>query len=68
MPVLEVVVAAPREMLDLELESTLASGEHLQRLKAGCDDFDADAIAGNGCDFVFAHVGCLESLIVKRKS
>ena len=55
MAVLEVVVAAPREMLDVETESAVAGGEHLQHFQAGGDDFDADAVAGDGCNFVFAH-------------
>ncbi len=56
MAVLEVVVAAPREMLDRETESAVAGGEYLQHFQPGRDDFDADAVAGDGCDSVLTHL------------
>jgi len=43
-------------VLDRELEAAIASGQHLQRLQAGGDDFGADAVAGNGGNFIFAHI------------
>src|SRR5262245_60143189 len=52
---LEIVIATPWKMFDREPEAALASGQHLQYLESCRDDFDADAIAGDGGDFVFAH-------------
>ena len=43
-------------MLNVELESAVALGQHLEGLKAGCNDFGAYAVAGNGRNCVFAHV------------
>jgi hypothetical protein len=59
MPVLEVVVAAPGEVLDVEPESALFLRERIQHLESGCDHLDADAVAGNGGNPVFAHGGGL---------
>ena len=50
--VLQVVVAAPRKVLDLQPEAAVAAGEHLEHFQAGRDDLDADAVAGNRGDAV----------------
>src|SRR3954463_13122676 len=55
MTVFFVVLAAPRKMLDAKLEAAVAFGQHFERLQARGDDFGADAVAGNGGNFVFAH-------------
>src|SRR6185503_15314800 len=53
--VAQVVIAAPLEMLDVQLEAAVSRGEHLQRLQPGRDHFDADAVTGYGCNPVFTH-------------
>ena len=55
MTVLEVVVAAPGEVLHLEGKSAIPRGEHLEHLEPGCDDLRAYAVARNGGNPVFAH-------------
>ena len=55
---LEIVVAAPREVLDLEPEAVVALRQHFQYLETGGDHLDADAVTGNGCNSVFTH-SCL---------
>jgi hypothetical protein len=53
--VLLVVRAAPRKLLDVQPESAIALREHFEHFEPRGDHFDADAIAGDGCDPVFAH-------------
>jgi hypothetical protein len=43
-------------MLDVELEAAVASREHCESFESGGDNLGADAVAGNGCNSVFAHV------------
>src|SRR5690348_7275745 len=50
-----VVLAAPVEMIDLELEAPLALGQRLQHLDAGGYHLGADSVAGNGGDPVGLH-------------
>ncbi len=51
----QVVVGAPREMLDTQLEAAILPRQGLQHLQTGRDDFRADAIARDGCNLVFTH-------------
>ena len=53
--VLEVVVAAPGEMLDVELEPAVAAPEPVQHFESGGNHFGADAIAGDGGNPIGAH-------------
>jgi hypothetical protein len=55
-PVRFVVLAAPREMLDVEAKGFIAAGEYFEHLKARCDDFDSDPIPRDRGDSVRAHV------------
>ena len=50
-----VVVGAPVEALEVELEAPVALGQRLENLDAGGDDFLADAITRDGCDPVAVH-------------
>ncbi|MNR33320.1 hypothetical protein D3C85_1509850 [compost metagenome] len=49
------VVAAPVEILELELEAAAGRSQGFEHLLAGRHDFLADAVAGNGCDLVRLH-------------
>lgn len=53
--VLEVVVAAPREVLDLEAEAAVAAGQHFEHLEPRGDHLDADAVARDRRNPVFTH-------------
>ena len=53
--VLLVVVAAPVELLDLQLERAFAAGQRSQHLDAGVDDFRADPVAADGSYLVRLH-------------
>jgi len=50
-----VVLAAPIEMVDFELEAALALGQCMQHLDTGRYDFRADPVAGNGGDPIRLH-------------
>ncbi len=54
--VLLVVVRAPVEVGDVELEPAVALGADLEHLEAGCNDFWPDAVTWNCGDLVRAHV------------
>ena len=54
-PVLQVELRAPGEMLDLEGEAAVALREGFERLEARGDDFGADAVPGDAGELVFAH-------------
>jgi len=58
MTMLEVILTAPWKVLDGKFEAAITSGQHFQNLQSCSDDFHANAITGNGGDFVFAHI-CL---------
>lgn len=47
-----VVVAVPVEMLKVQIERVQRSRQLVQDLDAGVDDFGADAIRGDGGDFI----------------
>ena len=51
-----VVVAAPAEVLELELECIRARGERFKDCSPGRDDFLADAVTGNRRDTVILHI------------
>src|SRR4029077_10770012 len=55
-PVLQVEIGAPREVLHLEGEAAVLPGEHLEDLEARVDDLGADAVTGDAGDLVLAHV------------
>ena len=50
-----IVVRAPVEVMDAELEISAALLEHLQHLQTGGDDLGADPVGRNGGNLVFAH-------------
>jgi hypothetical protein len=53
--VLLVVVGAPVEVGDLELEAAIALGADLEHLEAGGDHLRPDAVARNGCNSMCTH-------------
>src|SRR5262249_35013369 len=54
-PVLEVVLGAPRQAFELECERAHRLGEGVEALDAGLDPFGPDAIAADGRDPVRLH-------------
>ena len=50
-----IVLAAPAEMIDFELETALAFGQRLQHFDAGRHHFRADSVAGNGGNSIGLH-------------
>jgi hypothetical protein len=54
LPLFEVVVAAPGDVGEIQLEAVVLGG-HLEHLDASGDDFLADAVAGDDCDAMRLH-------------
>ena len=50
-----VEIAAPGEVLELELEGVAARGDGFENPLACRHDFLADAVAGDGCDAIGLH-------------
>ncbi len=53
--VLAIIIAAPVEILELELEGVASRSDGFENPLARGHDFLADAVAGNGCDAVGLH-------------
>ena len=51
-----VVLAAPRVMRDVEFKTPVALREYVEHFKSGGNDFNADAVTGDGGDFVGTHI------------
>ena len=52
---LSIIVAAPGEMLEIQLESGIAGRKGFENLNTGINYFRPNAITGDGCNFVFFH-------------
>jgi hypothetical protein len=58
--VLEIALRAPVELLDLETEAAVGSGDGLQHFESRVDDLGPDAIPADGGDLVRSHESSLD--------
>ena len=53
--VLAIIIAAPFEILEIKFQMAIGLGQLLHDMNASGHDFFADAVAGDGCNFVYFH-------------